>query len=100
MVSRDIRLQSVGVAEKHHAPTGTRHTNIRYQDKINSKRRSRTASFNLCKVKLVIYKVLWLESLSLVKVPFVSRHLARGKLIRRKFMKMTREKTSELQKGA
>ena len=96
VISMDIRLQSIGVVVKHHAPTGTNHTNRQYQDKISSKRRIRKASFNLCKVLLVIYKVLWLESLSLVKVPIVSHHLARGKLTGRKFMKMRREKTEEL----
>ena len=48
VVSMDIKLQSVGVAVNHYAPTGTHHTNIQHQDKISSKRRSRKASFNLC----------------------------------------------------
>ena len=41
---------------------------------------------------LVIFKVLWLESLSLVKVPIVSHHKARDKLIGRKFMKIEEKK--------
>ena len=49
---------------------------------------------------LIIYKVLWLENFSLVKVPIVSCPLSRNKLTWRKFMKMRREKTEELQKGA
>ena len=68
--------------------------------KISSKKKSRKASFNLCKVLLAIYKVFWLESLSLVKVPIVTRHLARGKLAGRKFMKKRKENTEELQKCA
>ena len=36
----------------------------------------------------------------MVKVPIVSRYLARNKLTGRKFMKKTKEKTEELQKGA
>ena len=43
-----------------------------HQDKISSLKKSKKVSFNLYKVLLVIYKVLWLESLSLVKVPIVS----------------------------
>ena len=49
---------------------------------------------------LVIYKVLWLDTLSLVKVLVVSHHKARDKLIGRKFMKMRRKKTKELERGA
>ena len=100
VVSRDIRLQSIGVAVKHHTPTDTRHTSRWHKDKTNSNRKNRKASFSLHKVLLVFYKVLWLESLTLVKVPIVSRCLARGKLTERKFMKMRTEKTKELQKGA
>ena len=48
----------------------------------------------------VIYKVLWLESLSLVKLPIVFYYLARDKLTGRKFIEMKIEKTEELQKGA
>ena len=36
----------------------------------------------------------------MVKVPIVSYYLARDKPTGRKFMKMRREKTEELQKGA
>ena len=49
---------------------------------------------------LVIYKVLWLESLNLVRVPIVSHRLARDKLTGRKITKIKREKTKELQEGA
>ena len=48
----------------------------------------------------ISYKLLWIESLSLVKIPIISHHLARDKLTGRKLMKMKREKTEELQKGA
>ena len=92
VVSRNIRVQSVGAMGKHHAPTDAGHTNRQHQDKISSKMKSIKASFNLCKLLLVIYKVLWLESLSLVKAPIVSNHLARDKLTGRKFMKMSKEK--------
>ena len=84
VVNMDIRLQSVAVAVKHHAPTGACYTNRQHQDKINSKKRSRKASFNPCKMLSVICKVLWLGSFKLVKVPIVSHHLARDKLTRRK----------------
>ena len=100
VLSRDIRLQSVGVVVKHHALTDACHTNNQHQNKINSKSKSRKTSFNLYKVLLVTYKVVFLESLSLVKVPIVSHHLARGKLTKRKFMKIKREKIEELQEGA
>ena len=43
--------------------------------------------------------MLWQVGLNLVKVPIVSRHLARDKLTKRKFMKIRREKTDELQKS-
>ena len=84
MVSMDIKLQSVGVALKHHAPTGPRHTNRQHQNKISIKKKSREASFNPCKIILVICKVLWLGSFKLVIVPIVSHHLARDKLTGRK----------------
>ena len=100
VVGMYIRLQSVGVAVKHHASTNICYTNRWHQDKINIERKSKKASFNLCKVPLVVYKVLWSESLSLVRVPIVSHRLARDKLTGRKFMKMRREETEELQKGA
>ena len=41
---------------------------------------------------LVIYKVPWLESLSLVKIIIISHGLARNKLVGRKFMKMRKKK--------
>ena len=49
VVSMDIRLQSVKVAVKHYAPTNTCYTNRRHQDKIDSKKKSRKASFNTLK---------------------------------------------------
>ena len=91
VVSMDIRLQTVGVAVKHHAPSDACHTNRWHQEKISSKMRSRKSNFNLCKMLLVIYKVLWLESLKLIKVPIVSHCLARDKLTGRNFMKMRRK---------
>ena len=100
VVSMDVWLQSVGVVVKHHAPTDACHTNRWHQDKISSKKRSKKSSFNLCKMLSVIYKVLWLGSFKLVKVPIVSYRLARDKLTGRKFMRMRREKTEELQKVA
>ena len=84
VVSIDVRLQSVGVAVKHHAPTNAYHTNRQYQDKISSLKRSRKASFSPCKILSVICKVLWLGKFKLVKIPTVSHHLARDKLTGRK----------------
>ena len=72
VVSMDIRLQSIGMVVRHHTPTDACHTNRQHQDKINSKNRSRKASFNLYRMLLVICKVLWLGSFKLVKVPIVS----------------------------
>ena len=57
VASRDIRLQGIGVAVKHHAPTDVCPTSIQHQSKINSKKRSRRASFHLCTILSVIYKV-------------------------------------------
>ena len=99
VVNRDIKQQSVGVAVKHQAPTDACLINKQHQNKISSKRKSKKASFSLCKVLLVIYRVLWLRSLSLVAVLKVSHHLVKDKMTGRKFMKMRREKTEELQKG-
>ena len=96
VVSINVRLQNIRVAVNHHAPTIACHTNRRHQDKISNKRKSRKASFNLYKVVLIIYKVLLLESLSVVKVPIVSHCLARDKQTGRKLMKMRKEKTEEL----
>ena len=66
VVSMDIRLQSVGVAVKHHAPTNACHTKRQYKDKISSIKRSRKSSFNSCKKISVICKVLWLGNSKLV----------------------------------
>ena len=60
VVSMDTRLHSVGVMVKHHSPTNVHHTNRQHQDKISSKKRSRKASFNPCKILSVICKVFWL----------------------------------------
>ena len=75
VVSRDTRQQSVIVVVKHHAPTDALLTSRQHQDKISSKKINKKTSLILCRVLLVIYKVLWLRSLSLVVVLKVSRQL-------------------------
>ena len=99
VASRDTRQQSVGVAVKHHAPTDASHTNRRPQDQIGSKKINRKVNFSLCRALLVVFKVLWQGSLSLVKVLIVSHHLARDQLAGMKFMKRRKEKIEELQRG-
>ena len=56
VASRDTRLQSVRVVVKHHAPTDACLTSRQHQYKIDSKK-IKKASFNLCRVSYVIYKV-------------------------------------------
>ena len=68
VANRDIRQQSVGVAVKHHAPTDAHLTSRHHQDKISSKNINKKAILILCRVLLVICKVLWLRSLSSVVV--------------------------------
>ena len=58
VASRDMRLQSAGVAVKHHTPMGAHYSNRQHQYKIISKKQSRKSSFSLYKVLLAIYKVL------------------------------------------
>ena len=74
--SRDTRQQSIGVVVKHHALTDACLTSKQHQDKIRSKNTNKKVSFILCRVLLVIYKVLWLRSLSLVAVLEISCQLA------------------------
>ena len=99
VANRDINQQSVGLAIKYHAPTNACPTRL-LQDRIISTKINKKVSFNLCRVLLVICKVLWQGSLSLVKVPIVSCRLARDKLTGRKLMKRRKGKTEELQKDA
>ena len=92
VANRETRHQSIGVAVKYHTAINTFLSNRQHQDKIGSKRKLKKVSFSLCKVLLAFLKVLWLETLSLVKVPIVSHHKERDKLTGRKFMKLRREK--------
>ena len=62
--SRDTRLQSVGVAVNYHAPINAHLTSRQHQDKIDSKKLNKIASLILYRVHLLIYKLLWLGSLS------------------------------------
>ena len=76
VVSREIRQQSGRVAIKHHAPTDARLISRWHQGRISSKKINKKASLILYRVLLVIYKALWLRSLSSVAVLEISRLLA------------------------
>ena len=57
VVSIGMKLQSIVVAVKHHAPTDVHITNRKHQSKTSSKNRSRRSIFHLYKMPLAIYKV-------------------------------------------
>ena len=84
-----IKLQSVGMAVKHDAPTDACPTNRQPQNKKSNKHRIRRVIFCLCKMLLAIYKVFRPESLNLVKVLVVSHCLTNNRLTRRKFWRIT-----------
>ena len=46
VASRDIRLQSVGVAVKHHIPTDPQLASRLCQNRINIKKRNKKSSFH------------------------------------------------------
>ena len=50
VANKDTKLQSVGVAVKHHAPTDDSHTNRLPQDHRSPKKTSKKLNFSLCKV--------------------------------------------------
>ena len=99
MANRDTKLQSVGVAVKHHAPTNNSHTTRLPQDHRSPKKISKKINFSLCRVPSVFFRVLWLESYILVKVPVVCHQLSRGDWIGMKTRKSNKKKTEELQRG-
>ena len=50
VVNRGIKLQSVGVAVRHHAPTEDSPTSRLLQDHISLKKINKKDNFHLCKV--------------------------------------------------
>ena len=50
VANRDTKLQSVGVAVKHHAPTDDSHANRLPQNHRSPKKISKNLNFNLCRV--------------------------------------------------
>ena len=50
VANRDTKLQSVGVAVKHHAPTDDSHTNRLPQDHRSHKKINKKVNFSLCRV--------------------------------------------------
>ena len=78
VANRNTKLQSVGVAVKHHAPTDNSLPSRQPQDHRGNKKTSKKVSFSLCRVLRVICRVLWQESHSFLKGSMVCRRLARG----------------------
>ena len=50
VVNRGIKLQSVGVVVRHHAPTDDHYTSKLPQDHRSLRKKSKKVSFYLCKV--------------------------------------------------
>ena len=50
VANRDIKLQSIGVAVKHHAPTNDSHTSRLTQDHRSHKKINKKTNFSLCRV--------------------------------------------------
>ena len=99
VVNRVTKLQSLGVTVRQHAPTEDSHTSRPIQDHRSPKKKNKKDNFNLYRVHLIFFRVLWLQSHNLARVQIVCCPFVRGNWMGMKDKKWSMEKTEELQKG-
>ena len=58
VANRVIKLQSVGIAVKHHTPNEDHHISKQLQHNISPEKANKKFSFRISKVPLVFYRVL------------------------------------------